>query len=107
MASAGRLASACLFPSLTAALTIEAVNGVWEGKIHVDGQNYRLFLHFGVKQTGVPSPRSTVQILGSWGFPSHYWNLASRSVSFELNDPKVSFKGSLSVDNAELLGDWN
>jgi len=97
----------CLCPSLTAAVTTEAVNGVWEGKIHVDGQNYRIFLHIGVQANGGSVATLDSPDIGKLGIPLPLLESGERSVSFELNDPKVSFKGSLSVDNAELLGDWN
>jgi polyvinyl alcohol dehydrogenase (cytochrome) len=97
----------CLCPALTAAVTTKAVNGVWEGKIHVDGQDYRIFLHIGVQANGSSVATLDSPDIGKLGIPLPLLESGERSVAFELNDPKVSFKGSLSVDNAELLGDWN
>ena len=71
----------CLCPSLTAAVTTEAVNGVWEGKIHVDGQNYRIFLHIGVQANGGSVATLDSPDIGKLGIPLPLLESGERSVS--------------------------
>ena len=89
----------CLCPSLTAAVTTKAVNGVWVGTIHVDGQDYRIFLHIGVQANGDSVATLDSPDIGKLGIPLPLLESGECSVAFDLNDPKVSFKGSPSVDN--------
>jgi hypothetical protein len=82
------------------------VNGVWEGKIQIDGEEYRIVLHLGAQANGSSVATLDTPDIGKLGIPLPLLESGERSVAFELNDPKVSFKGSLSVDNDKLLGDW-
>ena len=61
-----------------------------------------------MRETGVRfQPPSTVRSNGKLGVPLSLLDSGERSVGFELNDPKVSFKAAaLSPDNDKLLGDW-
>ena len=96
----------CLCTSLTAAVKTKAVNGVWEGKIQIEGQDYRIVLHLGAQANGSSVATLDSPDIGKLGIPLPLLKSGKRSVAFELNDPKVSFKGSLRVDNDKLLGDW-
>lgn len=96
----------CLCTSLTAAVTTTAVNGVWEGKIQIDGEEHRIVLHLSAQANGSSVARLDIPDNGKLGIPLALLESGERSVAFALDDPKVSFKGSLSVDNGELVGDW-
>ena len=84
----------CLCTSLTAAVTT-AVNGVWEGKIQIDGEEYRIVLHLGAQANGSSVATLDTPDIGKLGIPLPLLESGERSVAFELNDPKVSFKGCL------------
>ncbi len=42
----------CLCTSLAAAVTTNALNGVWEGRIQIDAKDYRIVLHLGEQADG-------------------------------------------------------
>ncbi len=89
-----------------AAVTTKAVDGVWEGKVPIDGQDFRIVLHLGPQANGSSAATLDSPDMGKVRIPLTLLESGDRSVAFELNDPRVSFKGSLSVDNAQLVGDW-
>ena len=97
----------CLCTSIAAAVTSKPVNGVWEGKVQIKGQDYRIVLHLGAQANGGSAATLDSPDIGKLGVPLTLVESGERSVAFELNDPRVSFKGSLNADNAEFLGDWN
>ncbi len=95
-----------LCTSIAAAVTSKPVDGVWEGKVQIDGQDCRIVLHLGAPANGSSAATLDSPDMGKVGVPLTLVESGERSVAFEANDPKVSFKGSLSADNAQLLGDW-
>ena len=89
-----------------AAVTADAINGAWQGKIQIDGEVSRIVLHIGGQANGSAVATLDTPDRGKLAIPISLVESGQRSFSFELTDPKVSFKGSLSADNAELSGDW-
>lgn len=95
----------CLCSSLAAATT-EALNGVWLGKIQIDGEDYRIVLRIGRTADGSSAPTLDIPDAGKLGIPLPSLKADDSSLAFELNDPRISFKGTLSADHGALVGDW-
>jgi polyvinyl alcohol dehydrogenase (cytochrome) len=95
-----------LCASLTVRATTEGVNGVWQGKIHINGADYRIVLRIGLPADGNSAATLDSPDSGKLGIPIQSLISDENSFAFELNDPKVSFKGSLSADHAGLVGNW-
>ena len=95
----------CLCTSLAAAATTPPVNGIWQGKIHIDGADYRIVLHIVSQADGSSAGTLDSPDRGKLGIPLQSLKSDESSVAFELNDPKTSFKGILGADQ-NLVGDW-
>lgn len=83
-----------------------SVDGIWQGKIHIGDSEYRIVLRIRSQANGASVAALDSPDTGKLGISVQSLKADESSVVFELNDPKASFKGSLSADHTSLSGDW-
>ena len=91
------LLSAVLLP---AGLACNTVDGLWQGKIKQNNREYRIVLRIG-STSSLDSPDT-----GKLGIPILSVSNEHNSLSFVLDDLKISFRGKLSEDQSKLVGEW-
>lgn len=76
------------------------VDGLWQGKIKQNNLEYRIVLHIG-STSSLDSPDT-----GKLRIPIHSVSKEQNSLSFILDELKISFRGKLSEDQSKLVGEW-
>ncbi len=96
------LLSAVLLPAGLACAQVvsNTVDGLWQGKIKQNNREYRIVLHIG-STSSLDSPDT-----GKLGIPILSVSNEHNSLSFVLDDLKISFRGKLSEDQSKLVGEW-
>ena len=96
------LLSAVLLPAGLACAQVvsNSVDGLWQGKIKQNDREYRIVLHIG-STSSLDSPDT-----GKLGIPILSVSNEHNSLSFVLDDLKISFRGKLSEDQSKLVGEW-
>jgi hypothetical protein len=89
--------------SLTAATTRTSIDGVWQEKIHIGGEDDRVVLRIGSQANGLLGTLDSPDT-GKLGIPLASLKAEEDSIAFELSDPRVLFKGTLS--DGKLIGQW-
>ena len=99
----------CLSAPLGATLA-DSVDGVWQGTVHTRPRNvdaaYRIVLKISSQPNGPATGTFDSPDAGKLAISVQSLKTEGASVSFELSDPKGSFKGTLSADRASLTGEW-
>jgi len=90
------LLSAVLLP---AGLACNTVDGLCQGKIKQNNREYRIVLRIG-STSSLDSPDT-----GKLGIPILSVSNEYNSLSFVLDDLKISFRGKLSEDQSKLVGE--
>src|SRR5215831_15616723 len=96
------LLSAVLLPAglAFAQVVSNTVDGLWQGKIKQNDREYRIVLHIG-STSSLDSPDT-----GKLGIRILSVSKELNSLSFALDDVKISFRGKLSEDQSKLVGEW-
>jgi len=94
------LLSAVLLPAGLACAQVvsNTVDGLWQGKIKQNNREYRIVLHIG-STSSLDSPDT-----GKLGIPILSVSNEHNSLSFVLDDLKISFRGSSVKTNRSWLG---
>ena len=100
------LLSCVLMCFVAASAGADDLSGIWQGKVQVDDQDYRVILH--VARQGSRNLEATIDTpdTGKLGIALASFKTNDASVSFEVTDAGISFKGAFSADRSTISGEW-